>query len=157
MRFHLGRLTLMTSVLCGLVALMSIPEFNPGHFRGSSFGTGIIGLWALALFVWAIGAVRRNDSRLRPRTLFLAIIAPAVMVSACPWLPVPYSMYSLQFVFAAISAAMVREAWHDDGQRDRLHTAFRGRVSRIVLGSAGLLGLAVVVHFWSHLVGLNPG
>ena len=149
MRSHLIRLILLTVVLCGLIALMLIPVFNPGHFRGAWFGMVIMGLWSWALVVWAIGAIRKNGSRLRARTFFLATIALALMFGACPWLPVPYSV---QLGFAAISAAMIREAWHQVDQPHRPHIEFRGKLSRIVLSSAGLLGLAVAIHGWLHLL-----
>ena len=141
MRFQFGRLILLASVLCGLVALMSIPAFNPGHFRGSWFGMTIMGLWGWALFVWVIGLLRRQKSRLPARTYFFATVALALMFGACPWLPVPFS---IRLGFAVISVVMIHEAWHGDGQP----MAFRGRLSRTVLGSAGLLGLAVVLHSW---------
>jgi hypothetical protein len=150
MRTHLGWLTLLAMVLCGLVGLMFLPTFNPGHFRGGWFGMGIIVLWGWALFLWAVGKIRKNGSRLRASTCFLAVVALALMFGACPWLPVPYS---IQLGFTAISAAMIHEAWHDVGQPNRLRLEFRGRLSRTVLTSAGLLGLAVVIHGWLQWMG----
>ncbi len=49
MRYHLGKLMFLTSVLCGLVTLISMPAFDPGHYRGAWFGLVIMGLWAWAL------------------------------------------------------------------------------------------------------------
>jgi hypothetical protein len=138
MRSQLGRLMLWALVLCGLVALMSTPVFNPGHFRGSWFGLTIMGLWAWALFVWVIGVLRKHKSRPPARIFLFASVALALMFGACPWLPVPHS---IRLGFAVISAVMIHEAGHGDDQP----MAFRGRLSRTVLGSAGLLGLAVAL------------
>jgi hypothetical protein len=149
MRSLLGRLLLLTSALCGLVALISIPAFDPGHFRGAWFGMVNMGLWSWALFAWAIGLFRKNGSRLRATTALLLIAALALMFGACPWL---HAQLSMRLGFAVISAAMVHEAWHDWGQPDRPSTTPRGRFSRIVLSSAGLLGLAVVIRDWLDLV-----
>jgi hypothetical protein len=63
MRSYLIGLVLLTLGLCGLIALMSMPVFDPGTFRGGWFGTVIMCLWGWALFVWAIGVIPLGRSR----------------------------------------------------------------------------------------------
>jgi len=47
-------------IVIGLILLMSLPDFDPGGFRGSWFGTVLMGLWGSALLVWALGIARRG-------------------------------------------------------------------------------------------------
>jgi hypothetical protein len=138
-----GKFLLIILILGVLVALMSIPEFDPGSVKGGVFGMIVMALWGGGLLIWALGLAKQSGARLRIRTVLLAFGVLAVTFGAFPWLPLPYS---IQVGMGAISAVMAYEGQRHQGDDGRPTMAWRGGKSRLLLSLAGLFGLAIITH-----------
>jgi len=134
-----GILMSWSLIVVGLILLMSLPDFDPGGFRGSWFGTVLVGLWGSALLVWALGMVRRNAARMGLRSLIAIAAALALTFGACPWVPIPYSVL---IALAASSVWMLVEAWRYLGRPNADAQAYRGPLYRLLLCGGGMMMLA---------------
>jgi hypothetical protein len=132
-------LVLWPPVVFGLAFLMSLPAFDPTSYRGSWLRTIVVGLWATALLIGALGLARRNAARIGFKTLIAGAAVLALIFGALPGLPMQYAVLA---ACATASAWMLYEAWSYLGLSEGESPPYRGIKCRLALCAGGSLGLA---------------
>jgi hypothetical protein len=125
--------------IVGLIALMSLPDFDPGGSRGSWFGTMLVTLWGGALVVWALGLVRRHARMIGFKVAILLLAGLALVFGGLPW---PTTIWTIAIALAGSAASMLIEAWRFMGRPNTDAPAYRGPICRLVLCTGGMMMLA---------------